>query len=178
MADFLEYFTLLDILPAFDLDLTALETHYFQQQRNNHPDRFVGKPNAERLAALQRSADINLAYETLKDPLKRAQYLLLLQGMYVGTEKDTVKPSQELLAEMMELRENIDELTEINALYAFVDEVDEMRRRLLNFIDVAYNKGQWDKMAQLVLKLGYVQKAMNDLTKQKAKMVKAGKSNK
>ena len=172
MADFLEYFTLLEILPAFDLDLAVLEASYFREQKNNHPDRFVGKPDAERLAALQRSADINMAYENLKDPLKRAQYLLLLQGMYVGTERDTVKPSQELLAEMMELRERIDEVRDIQTLYELIDELDETHKRLLNFISGAYAKAQWDRMAQLVLKLGYVQKAEDDLKKKKTRMGK------
>ncbi len=100
------YFTLSSISPAFDLDLQALEAAYFTAQRQYHPDRFAGKPAAERQQAMQRSADINQAYETLKNPLKRAQYLLHLQGITVGTEQDSVKPSQELLMETMEWREH------------------------------------------------------------------------
>jgi len=175
MADFLEYFTLLDILPAFDLDLAALEESYFREQRNNHPDRFVNKPDAERLEAAQRSADINMAYDTLKDPLKRAQYLLLLQGMFIGTDRENVKPSQELLTEIMELRESVAEIKHIDEWFALSDELDGLHEKLLNYISASYTKGQWDKMAQLVLKLGYVQKTMEDLKKQKARLGKKAK---
>lgn len=170
---FLEYFTLLDVLPAFDIDMAALEASYFREQRRNHPDRFIGKPEADKMAALQRSADINKAYETLRDPLKRAQYLLLLQGIFVGTEKDNVKPGKELLAEIMELREAVDEARDLSALYQLNDELTETHEKLLNFIGIAYTKSQWDKMAQQVLKLGYIEKTMDDVRKQKARMQKS-----
>jgi molecular chaperone HscB len=161
---FSEYFTLLSILPAFDLDLTMLETNYFAAQRRFHPDRFVGKPEAERIAALEQSTSVNQGYETLKDPYKRAQYLLLLQGIFVGTEKDNVKPSHELLTEVMEFRESMEAAKAATELYALADELEEMHQRLQRLISVAYGKAQWDKMAQLVLKLGYVQKIQQDLT--------------
>ena len=175
MSHFLEYFTLLDILPAFDIDQEVLEESYFREQRKNHPDRFVGKPDQERMDALQRSSDINMAFDTLKDPLKRAQYLLLLQGIYVGTEKDTVKPSQELLTEIMELRESVGDIDHIDAFYALSDDLAEMHGKLLNYIGSSYTKGQWDKMAQQVIKLGYVQKTMQDLAKQKSRIGKIAK---
>jgi molecular chaperone HscB len=170
MTGFTEFFSLLSILPAYDLDPKALEAQYFSAQRRLHPDRFIGKPDAERLAALQQSATINQAYDTLKDPLKRAQYLLLLQGIFVGTEKDTIKPSQELLVEMMELRESIDEAASPTALFTLADEIEESRLRLERLISVAYAKEQWDKMAQLTLQLGYVQKALDDVRVKKLKI--------
>jgi len=168
MTVFTEFFSLLSILPAFDLDQNTLETQYFSAQRRFHPDRFVGKPDAERIAALQQSVNINNAYETLKDPLKRAQYLLLLQGIFVGSEKDTIKPEPETLMEIMELRVNIEAATTSSQLYTIADELEETRQRLMRLISVAYDKEQWDKMAQLVLKLGYVQKVSEDITKHKA----------
>ena len=171
-TNFLEYFTLLDVLPAFDLDLAGLEANYFREQRNNHPDRFVGKPDAVRVAAAQRSADINLAYDNLKDPLKRARYLLLLQGIFIGTDKDNVKPSSDLLTEVMELQEELAGLDNMNDLYEFLDELEKMREKLLNFIGAAYTKGQWDRMSQLVLKLGYVQKTIEDVKKKKSRIKK------
>ncbi len=154
----MNYFELLNLPAAFTLDLAALESAYFQQQRLYHPDRFTGKPPAEKHAALQRSVDINNAYHTLKNPLPRAQYLLQLQGISVGTDKDTVKPSQALLIEIMELRERQDEIS---------GSLDAMHDDSVQRIAEAYANKHWDAMAQETMRLGYITKTMEDNRRKK-----------
>lgn len=102
------YFSLFNLPPQFELDLGALEKTYFALQRQYHPDRFVKKSEEERKQALSLSMQINDAYHTLKDPLNRAKYLLHLNGIEVNGERDTLKPSQGLLMELMELRERLE----------------------------------------------------------------------
>lgn len=143
----MNYFDLLNIDSSFALDLSVLESAYFKAQRQYHPDRFVGKPEAERLAAMQRSLDSNKAYHILKDPLKRAQYLLHLQGIEVGTDHDTVKPSQELLMEVMELRETLPKT------------VAPLVEESINRIGKLFEIKDFSAMAQEVLRLGYLVKA-------------------
>lgn len=143
------FFELLGMAPAFDLDLAALEAAYFKAQRQYHPDRFVAKPPAERMAALQQSADINQAYDILKNPLKRAQYLLHLQGIQVGTDHDSVKPSQALLVEVLELREAGVQAAALERMIAA--SIDAIGR--------FYNAAEWDSMAQETMRLGYLVKA-------------------
>lgn len=167
MSSFSDFFSLLSVLPSFDVDIAHIEKAYFREQRLFHPDRFIGKTEEEKLQAMQRSADINQAYETLKDPLKRAQYLLLSQGMFVGTEKDSVKPSQELLMEIMELREHVESAGSPTALFGIADKLKEECERTLRLISVAYGKSEWDKMAGETLKLSYLQKTLDDIRKQK-----------
>ena len=145
----MNYFELLGLSPAFNLDLQALESAYFTQQRLYHPDRFVGKLPAERQAALHRSVDINKAYETLKNPFSRAQYLLHLQGTQVGTDHDTVKPSQALLMEIMELRE---EGVQKEVLERMI--VESQAHIAAHFL-----ASRFAEMAQETLRLGYLIKA-------------------
>lgn len=167
---FTDFFSLLGLLPAFDIDNQALETAYFKTQRQYHPDRFIGKPDAERRNALQLSADANQAYETLGDPLKRARYLLITHGIFVGTDKDTVKPSQELLIEVMEWRESIDNAKSLTDLYTESDQLNAIREAVLRAISQSYTKAQWDDMAQLTLKLGYIDKTLEDVKRQQSKL--------
>ena len=143
-----DYFNLLNVSPAYALDLQALEKAYFTQQRLYHPDRFVGKPDAERLAAMGRSVDINKAYQLLKNPLSRAQYLLHSQGIEVGTDHDTVKPSQALLMEIMELREE----------GVSKEKIAQMIADSVQLISAHYHSASFDKMAQETLRLGYLMK--------------------
>lgn len=144
-----DYFALLSQPRQFNLDLTALESAYFSAQRQYHPDRFAGKLPADRMAATQRSADINKAYETLKNPLKRAQYLLHLQGITVGTEADSVKPSAEILMEAMELRESLPAKATL----------EQMISDSIVTIGKYYGYSAFNEMAQETLRLGYLMKA-------------------
>src|ERR1700753_1284067 len=98
-----DYFSAFALQPAFDIDLADLEKRYFLAQREFHPDRMVGKSAQARTMAISRSMTLNSAYETLKLPLKRAYYLLSLQGI----TPDSIKPSQALLVETMEMREQL-----------------------------------------------------------------------
>ncbi len=150
-------FQLLNLQPAFDIDLAQLEVEYFKAQRQYHPDRFVGKPTEERTQALQKSMDINKAYELLKNPLKRAQYLLNLEGIEVGGEHDTVKPEQSLLIEIMELREQLEEAGTDTKL------VNQLRNSYENsLLDISkyYANKEFQKMAQETLRLGYFTKIL------------------
>lgn len=141
-----DYFSLLGIAASFDVNLAALESAYFAAQRQYHPDRFTGKPEQEKLAAAQRSADINHAYKTLKEPLTRARYLLKLQGVIVGTDHDSVKPSHALLTEVMEWREEGIEAAKLKNIH----------QQSIAKIAEHYKTAAWEKMAQEVLRLGYI----------------------
>ncbi len=58
-----------------------LQKRYYELSRELHPDRFMRKPEAERQKALDLSSTLNDAYRTLKDPLKRAHYVLEPGGL-------------------------------------------------------------------------------------------------
>lgn len=167
---FTDFFSLLSMLPAFDIDPQALESAYFKTQRLYHPDRFVGKPDAERQKAMLLSADANQAYETLSDPLKRARYLLLTHGIFVGSDKDTVKPSQELLMEVMGWREAIEEAQNLSQLYTESDKLNALKEAVLRRISQSYTNSQWNEMAQLTLKLGYIEKTLEDINRRQTKL--------
>jgi|GEM_PF-18543 len=103
------YFQLFGIPETFQIDLEALAQAYRKRQGEWHPDRFAGQDEADKLRAVQQSSLLNQAFETLKNPLQRAGYLLALNG----SDVDTVSQQDlgmELLMEQMQLREALDEL--------------------------------------------------------------------
>jgi molecular chaperone HscB len=94
-------------LPAqFDLDPKVIESAFFDRSKELHPDRFAGAPAAERVAALSRSRALNDAYQTLKKPVSRAEYLLARAGVTIG---DNEKLDPAFLMEILELREELAE---------------------------------------------------------------------
>ena len=104
-----DYYTLLGIPRSLNLSLDALQQRYYELSRELHPDRFMRKPEAERERALEMSSALNDAYRTLKDPLKRALYLLSQEGFDVGEQRSKDVPP-ELLEEVFELNMALEEM--------------------------------------------------------------------
>jgi len=108
MIDFSQdYFALFGLPPRYRFDPAALDAAYHALQRAVHPDRYAAAGETERRMALQSSARVNEAYQALKDPVGRAQYLLSLRGIDALAETDTALP-MEFLQRELERREAMD----------------------------------------------------------------------
>ena len=102
------HFQIFGIPEGFEVDVPALEAHYRELQREVHPDRFASASQAEQRASMQLATRVNEAYQVLKSPLMRAEYLLQLQGIDPEFETNTAMPA-EFLAGEMERRERLEE---------------------------------------------------------------------
>ena len=100
------FFELLGLPARFDLDPSLIERAFFDRSKELHPDRFASAPAAERVAALSRSRALNDAYQTLKKPVGRAEYLLERAGVTIG-DNERLDPAQ--IMEVMEAREELAE---------------------------------------------------------------------
>jgi molecular chaperone HscB len=99
-------FATLGVEPRFDLDLGEVARRHRELSRTLHPDRYTGAPAAERRLALSRAIEVNDAFRIVKDPIRRAEALLVRAGVPVG-ETSEPKPSPALLMDMMEQREEL-----------------------------------------------------------------------
>ena len=104
-----DYYELLGVARGLHLSLDELQRRYYELSRQLHPDRFMQKPEAERQRALDMSSALNDAYRTLKDPIKRAEYLLALEGFDIGEQRSRDVPP-ELLEEVFELNMALEEM--------------------------------------------------------------------
>jgi molecular chaperone HscB len=105
-----DHFQVLGAPRAFDQNLGALERRYKDLTKAFHPDRFVRADPRARRASLARSVQLNDAWRTLRDPARRAEYLLGLNGIELREEGAQKRPvSPEILMEVMELRESLAE---------------------------------------------------------------------
>ena len=102
------HFALFDLKPDFELDLAQLADRYRELARQVHPDRFADAGESEQRQALERSANLNEAYQTLKS--RRARYLLALEGHDVPLEATVHDP--DFLMQQMHWREELEELHE------------------------------------------------------------------
>ena len=117
------YFEVFSLPPKLGLDAAALEKSFYRLSREFHPDRFASKPAEEQAAATEKSSLLNDAYRTLRDPIRRTEYLLETEGVEMeeqsvkatesarasGTEKKQIVPP-DLLEEAFELNMQLEEM--------------------------------------------------------------------
>ena len=102
------YFELFQLEPCFDLDVEVLGQRFRTLQREFHPDRYAGRPASEQRVAAQLSADINEAFDALRDPVRRAGYLLERQGLDLAKLERT-PVAGDFLIQQMQLRERLED---------------------------------------------------------------------
>lgn len=101
----MNHFDRLGLPRRFSVDTTELERAYLAHSREVHPDRHQLGSAAEQSASLELSAALNEAYQTLREPYKRAEYLLHVAGGPSAAETRDIDP--EFLDEMLDLRMEI-----------------------------------------------------------------------
>jgi len=137
------YFELFAIPVSFDIDLSSLSKRYQDLQRSAHPDKFTNATDRERRLSMQQASMINEAYQALKDPLKRAQYLLSLNNIDVNSESNTAMDTA-FLMQQMELREALDEIMDASdplaALAVFTKDVETRISDLISKCQVCFSE--------------------------------------
>ena len=118
-----DYFTFFGLPRKLNLDVATLDKDFYLLSRKLHPDLNARAGTQEQEWSLQQSSLLNDAHRTLKDPIKRTQYLLKLEGVELeeqsksateqarssGELKKQIVPP-DLLEEVFELNMQLEEL--------------------------------------------------------------------
>jgi molecular chaperone HscB len=118
-----DYFTFFGLPPKLDVDIPGLEKSFYELSRRLHPDLNARAGSQEQEWSLEQSSLLNDAYRTLRDPIKRTEYLLHLEGVELeeqsksateqaratGEIKKQIVPP-DLLEEVFELNMQLEEL--------------------------------------------------------------------
>lgn len=127
LAKEFDYFTSFGLPRRMTIDLPALEEKFYELSRAFHPDFFQQKTDAEKAISLGNSALLNTAYRALKDPIRRAEYLVQLEA---GSAKDIrTSPPADLFEEILELQEDLEAFRSLPA-EASPSDRERLRARL------------------------------------------------
>ncbi|NQZ26490.1 MAG: co-chaperone HscB [Colwellia sp.] len=121
----MNYFQLFGIEASFDIDLQNISSSYQALQKAVHPDKFAHASEQEQRIAVQKSAHINDAYQTLKQPLLRAEYILVQRGVDMPNEQNTFGDTSFLMRQM-ELREMLEDVRSAGDVDAALLEVQRI----------------------------------------------------
>ena len=154
------HFELFNLPQQFAVDAGALDSAYRDVQGRVHPDKFVNATDAEKRVAMQWATRANEAYQTLKNPQKRAQYLCELNGVDLQTESNTAMPMA-FLMQQMEWREALAEARagkDMAALEALDRQLRGERKAHLLDIAAQLDAGDFHAAAQGVRALMFLEK--------------------
>jgi molecular chaperone HscB len=165
-----DYFAFFGLPRMLNLDLSTLERDFYELSRKLHPDLNARAGSQEQEWTLQQSSLLNDAYRTLKDPIKRTQYLLQLEGVELeeqsktateqarssGQMKKQIVPP-DLLEEVFELNMQLEELRTHKKMGeddpALIEEIgrqklelEEKQEALLRELQMRWK--MWDGMIQ------------------------------
>jgi molecular chaperone HscB len=162
------YFELFHLPAQFALDADALDTAYRAVQSQVHPDRFAAAGDAQKRIAMQWATRANEAYQTLRDPLKRAIYLLSLRGVDVGAENNTaMEPA--FLMQQMEWREAIEDAAgakNVPALDALLAELRDEKRARFDKLAALLDSGSDQGAAEAVRQLMFIERVAAEVAVQ------------
>jgi len=116
-----DYFTCFGFPRRLGIDVKKLEAKFYELSRAFHPDFYQNKSDTEQTISLSNAATLNSAYRTLRDPIKRAEYLLDLEAGAVKEIRSS--PPGDLFEQILELQETLDE-------YRAIDHESETGRQL------------------------------------------------
>jgi len=160
-----DYFSFFGLPRKLNLDIAVLEREFYSLSRKLHPDIYAGSKAQEQEWSLEQSSRLNDAYRTLKDPIRRTEYLLKLEGVELegqskaateearktGEKKQIVPP--DLLEEVFELNMQLEELRANKKLGeedpALVEELQTHKQSLEEkfarlFDELKRYWGEWD----------------------------------
>ena len=145
------FFEIFSIAVGWQISIRDLDTRYRQLQLEFHPDRYASAGQTEQRLAVQTASLINQAYDTLKSPLKRAQYLLELNDINADQDSHITSDSVFLMRQMAlrealsNIRQAAEPLQSLEQLRADVEQgYDEEQEQFhsqyqANVLDDAFN---------------------------------------
>ena len=153
------YFELFQLPIQFELDENDLTARHRAVIARVHPDQFAHKSAMEQRVALQWATFANEAFDTLKSPLTRAQYLLKLNAPELAVEGARVNLPHGFLMQQMMWREAMEE----GAGESVREEVEQLRAETMVQLANECAGQNWDAVAETLAKSQFIENFMRQL---------------
>jgi|TARA_B100001769_G_scaffold14453_1_gene9873 molecular chaperone HscB len=146
------FFDTFNLPVLFNIDIDMLNHQYRTLQKTIHPDRFVNATDAEKKQSLQKSTQINDAYQVLKDPIKRASHIISLHQVL---KENTLPP--DFLMQQMEWEEEFETINDLEQVQLFSDKIDGEKKMLMDLLAMDLDeKKDWESATNIIGKLKFI----------------------
>ena len=146
------FFDTFNLPVLFNIDIDMLNHQYRTLQKTIHPDRFVNATDAEKKQSLQKSTQINDAYQVLKDPIKRASHIISLHQVL---KENTLPPDFQM--QQMEWEEEFETINDLEQIQLFSDKIDGEKKMLIDLLAMDLDeKKDWESATNIIGKLKFI----------------------
>src|SRR5262249_13461287 len=154
-----------------------LQRRFYELSRKLHPDLFTRKSEQERQNSLEASSVLNDGYRMLRDPVKRAEYVLRGHGFDIGEQRSKDVPP-ELLEEVFELNMALEEIRGgDDSMRPQLEEAREKFTRMLGGTDreletefqrydASHDRDVLSRIRQVLNRRRYIRNLMNEVEKE------------
>jgi molecular chaperone HscB len=163
-------FATLGIARAFDVDLPAVEKVHRELSRALHPDRYIGASPSERRASLAKAVEVNEAWRVVRDPIRRADALLVLSGVVAGEGRDATNAAKQdpaFLMDMLEQREALAEAKQtkdLEAVRRLAAAIEQRVRGVERALAEGFARGEASALAGTVGELKFYRRFLDEVS--------------
>lgn len=158
-------FALFDLPIAFEIDETLLKARYLARQKQYHPDNFVQCSQEEQREAMQKSTQINDAWQILAHPVSRAECIIALAQNAESTSYPTHHDVEFLMQQMAwrEELEKIESTRDLSALDDLLTEVNKAYQTTYQTLQQYLTQKDWQQAQQQIQHLQFIQKMISEI---------------
>ena len=131
-----DFFDFMRLEKKLGLCTATLRMSYYDLSRKFHPDYFQNKDFLELQYAMKHSSILNRAYFTLKNPIARVRYLMMLEG--VSENKDSGSIPEIFAENLFEIQECLMDYKMILMIL-----INMFINILLNMMNLTIQKKKW-----------------------------------
>ncbi|CAL5431873.1 unnamed protein product [Camellia sinensis] len=162
-----DYFQIFGLEKKYEIEEGNLEGKYKNWQKKLHPDLVHSKSEREKEYAAEQSARVIDAYRTLANPLARAIYITLLrlklEGVVVDEEGTISEP--ELLAEILEIREAVEETADSQELRQIQAQIQEKLKHWSESFATAFQSRKYEEAHTAIQRMTYYKRVNEEIVK-------------
>ena len=110
------------------------------------------QPMLKKKQSLQKSTQINDAYQVLKDPIKRGSHII---SLHQALKENALPP--DFLMQQMEWEEEFEIINDLEQVQLFSDKIDGEKKMLMDLLAIDLDKKKdWESAINIISKLKFI----------------------
>lgn len=157
----MNYFSIFSMEPKYSVDQSLLSSSYKELQKQIHPDRNLVNSQLQQSEANDCSSLVSEAYQTIKEDLTRAEYLLQINGMPLNHSSSKTDPSY--LLKLYSMREKIEETKSKDELSSLKSTIELNINKSKKLLETYFNNKQFVSIHEVIKDIKYNQSMINHI---------------